>query len=86
MPDSLCGIIEILTNLYFTPNLRQRGTWGGIVRIKMRSNIIVRYLTLSYAENCASLLDFFVKQELGGVLQPNKLASDKKVIMEETVA
>ena len=29
---------------------------------------------------------FFCKQELGGVLQPNKLASDKKVIMEETVA
>ena len=86
MPDSLCGIIEILTNLYFTPTLRQRGTWGDIVRIKIQSNVIVSYLTLFYAENCARLLDFFANRSWGGVLQPNKLASDKKVIMEETVA
>ena len=71
--------------IVLTPTTKLQDTWGGLAGIKMRSNVIIRSQTLFYVENCASLSDFLRMGMGGGVLQSNKLASERTGVMDETV-
>ena len=65
-PDSPPVIVDRITNLYSTPTPRLQRIWGGLAGHKIRSNIIVNFRTLFYAENCMRQSDFFADCRQGG--------------------
>ena len=65
-PDSPPLIVDSMTNLYSTPTPRLQRIWGGLAGHKIRSNIIVNFRTLFYAENCMRQSDFFADCRQGG--------------------
>ena len=59
LEEVLCCPFYIVRVPRKNPTPRIWDTWGGLMGIKMLSNIIVRYRTLLYAENFAKLSDLF---------------------------
>ena len=51
MPDLPIGIVKRLMNLFATPTLWLQDNWGGLVGLKMQSNIIVHHRTMFYMRN-----------------------------------
>ena len=83
MLDSTHGMAENLMKLYVTHMSRLRDTWGGLTGIKVLSSVTIRYRILFYMVNCA--IKLVCKQESGGVLLTNEMASNKLGVVEATI-